>query len=77
MSAAGDAADLAAELGCEVTPHPLRSGIFEALKPAPGVHLLVGTPGEIRAEVRRIAAARHPSRKPRRDRPRRDAGTDS
>jgi hypothetical protein len=58
MSAAArlEAGALAAELGCEVTPHPLRTGVFEARDPWPGVWLLAGTSQEIRAEAARIAA---------------------
>ncbi len=52
MNAAAEARCLAAELGCEVTPHPLLDGVVEARDPAPGVWLLAGTPGEIRAEMR-------------------------
>jgi DNA-binding CsgD family transcriptional regulator len=44
---------LAAELGCEVIPHPYFNGRFDARDPAPGVWLLSGTPDEIRAEWRR------------------------
>lgn len=51
------AAELAAELGCEVTPHPLLKGVVEARSPVPGVWVLVGTPGEILAEVRKLRAA--------------------
>jgi DNA-binding CsgD family transcriptional regulator len=47
-----EADSLAAELGCEVTPHPCFAGLFEARDPAPGVWLLSGTPDEIRAEWR-------------------------
>lgn len=43
---------LAAELGCEVTPHPRFAGIFEARDPAPGVWLLTGSQDEIRSEWR-------------------------
>lgn len=51
------AADLTAELGCDVTLHPVLAGVVEAWSPAPGVWLLVGTPDEVRAEVRRLKAA--------------------
>ncbi|HXJ26560.1 MAG TPA: hypothetical protein VNH17_12705 [Streptosporangiaceae bacterium] len=51
------AAELAAELGCEVTPHPLLAGVVEARSPVPGVWVLVGTPEEIRDEVQRLKAA--------------------
>ena len=47
-----EAGRLAAELGCEVIPHPCVSGRFEARDPAPGVWLLCGTPDEIRAAWR-------------------------
>jgi hypothetical protein len=43
---------LAAELGCEVAPHPELAGLVEAPNPAPGIRLLVGTADEIRAEAR-------------------------
>lgn len=43
---------LAAELGCEVTPHPERPGVVEARGPSPGVYVLVGTPAEVRAAGR-------------------------
>jgi hypothetical protein len=43
---------LTADLGCEVTPHPRFTGIFDARDPAPGVWLLSGTPEELRAEWR-------------------------
>jgi DNA-binding CsgD family transcriptional regulator len=52
MTPAAAAAVLAAELGCEVAPHPQLAGVVEARHPAPGLWLLAGTPGEIRAEVR-------------------------
>jgi hypothetical protein len=42
---------LAAELGCDVTPHPYLGGAFEARDPMPGVWLLMGTPEELRAEA--------------------------
>lgn len=48
-----EADTLAAELGCEVTPHPGWSGVVDARDPAPGLWLLTGTPDEVRAEVRR------------------------
>jgi hypothetical protein len=48
-----EADTLAAELGCEVTPHPGWSGVVEARDPAPGLWLLTGTPDEVRAEARR------------------------
>lgn len=48
-----EAAVLAAELGCEVTPHPALAGVVEARDPAPGLWLLAGTPDEVRTEVRR------------------------
>jgi hypothetical protein len=48
-----DALALAAELRCEVALHPSFAGIVEAFRPAPGIYVLVGTPEEIRAEVRR------------------------
>lgn len=46
------AAQLSAELGCEVTPHPVLAGVVEARNPSPGVWLLAGPPGEVRAETR-------------------------
>jgi hypothetical protein len=49
-----EADDLGAELGCEVIPHPALAGIVEACCPVPGVWLLAGTPGEVRAEARRV-----------------------
>jgi DNA-binding CsgD family transcriptional regulator len=48
-----EAGRLAAELGCEVTPHPRFAGRFEARDAAPGVWLLSGMPDEIRAEWRK------------------------
>ena len=53
LRAAQEAGRLAAELGCEVTPHPELAGVVEARCPVPGVWLLAGTPDEVRAEVRR------------------------
>ena len=50
---AARAAELAAELGCEVTPHPILAGRVEARDPVPGIYVLVGAPGEVRAEARR------------------------
>jgi hypothetical protein len=47
---------LSAEIGCEVSPHPMLKATFEARDPLPGVWLLAGTPDEIRAEVRRVRA---------------------
>jgi hypothetical protein len=44
---------LAAELSCEVTPAPARPGVVVARRPLPSIWMLVGTPAEIRAEVRR------------------------
>jgi hypothetical protein len=44
---------LAAELGCEVAPAPARAGIVVACQPLPSIWMLIGTPDEIRAEVRR------------------------
>lgn len=43
---------LAAELGCEVTPHPELPGIVEARGPAEGIWLLAGTPVKVRAAAR-------------------------
>lgn len=51
------AAELAAELRCEVSRHPLLDGVVEARDPVPGVWVLVGTPEEILAEVQRLRAA--------------------
>jgi hypothetical protein len=53
-----EAARLAAELGCEVTPHPELAGRVEARDPLPGLWLVIGTPDEVRAEVRRFGARR-------------------
>lgn len=55
MSAAlaAEAGRLAAELGCEVEPHPVLPGVVEARDPVPGVWLLAGTPDEVRAAARR------------------------
>ncbi len=50
--ARAEAARLTDELGCEVEAHPLRPGVVVVRKPAPGVWLLEGPPGEVRAEVR-------------------------
>lgn len=47
-----EADHLAAELGCEVTPHPRFAGLFEARDPTPSVWLLSGTADEIRQEWR-------------------------
>lgn len=44
---------LAAELGCEVTPHPELAGRVEAWNALPGLRLVSGIPAEVRAEVRR------------------------
>jgi hypothetical protein len=43
---------LAAELCCEVTPHPKLSGIVEARRSAEGVWLLAGTSAKVRAAAR-------------------------
>ena len=48
-----EARQLAAELGCEVTPHPRFAGVFEVDDRELGLYLQSGEPGEIRAEVRR------------------------
>ncbi|HEY0932449.1 MAG TPA: hypothetical protein VGD91_01795 [Trebonia sp.] len=47
------ASRLAAELGCEVTAHPELTGRVEAWDPLPGLRLVMGTPDDVRAEVRR------------------------
>ena len=47
-----DADALGRELGCEVTPHPDLVGRVEAWHPLPGLHVMVGTPGEVRDGVR-------------------------
>jgi hypothetical protein len=44
---------LAAELGCEVAPHPRYAGVFEVDDRELGLVLLSDAPDEIRAEVRR------------------------
>jgi hypothetical protein len=49
-----DADRLAAELGCEVTPHPELPRVVEARAPALGVWLLAGTPDEVRAAARAV-----------------------
>jgi hypothetical protein len=46
------AAELAAELGCEVTRYPALPGKVEARYPLPGLTCLIGTPAEVRKEVR-------------------------
>ena len=43
---------LAAELGCEVSPHPGLRGIVEARNPAENVWILAGTPDSVRAGAR-------------------------
>ena len=52
LRTAQEAVSLAAELGCEVAPHPELPGVVEARSPLPGIWLLAGTADEVRAEVR-------------------------
>jgi hypothetical protein len=47
-----EAARLAGDLGCEVTPHPLYAGVFE-VDDALGLIMVSDAPAQIRAEVRR------------------------
>jgi hypothetical protein len=48
---AAEAGQLAAELGCEVIPHPVLPGVIEAHRPAPGVFVIAGTPESVRAQA--------------------------
>jgi hypothetical protein len=59
-AAKAEADQLAAELGCEVIPAPARAGAVVARRPLPSIWMLIGTPDEIRAEVRRVREAAWP-----------------